>query len=128
MTTNNNTFGTVNQFNGAGSYELATICNISGNQFTFQNQLSQSNYQPGSHVQIIKVPVYSGNTVVSDTLTGQAWNGNTGGILALKVNGTLTLNGPVTMDGKGFRGAAFENSSSNSCNWLNWSRNTAAFS
>ncbi len=39
--------------------------------------------------------------------TALAWNGSTGGVLALDVSGTLTLNGAtVVVDGLGFRGGA----------------------
>ncbi|MFZ0417401.1 MAG: C25 family cysteine peptidase [Candidatus Sulfotelmatobacter sp.] len=59
-----------------------------------------------STYQVVVVPQYSSATL-SSGLTALAWNGSTGGILAMDVAGTLTLGGAtVDMDGKGFRGAA----------------------
>ncbi len=59
-----------------------------------------------STYQVVVVPQYSSATLTSG-LTALAWNGSTGGILAMDVAGTLTLgSATVAMDGKGFRGAA----------------------
>ena len=53
--------------------------------------------------QVIRVPQYTTATL-SSTLTASAWNGSTGGVLALDTTGTLTLNGTVSVSGLGFRG------------------------
>ncbi|GAB3544535.1 hypothetical protein GCM10027343_19820 [Noviherbaspirillum agri] len=52
--------------------------------------------------QVIRVPAWTGALV---PLTARAWDGSTGGVLALDAAGALNLNG-VTLDvsGKGFRG------------------------
>ena len=56
--------------------------------------------------QVLRVPAYSTATLGA-ALTAAPWNGTTGGILALDVSGTLTLNGAtVSVDGLGFRGGA----------------------
>src|ERR1700681_3150344 len=60
--------------------------------------------QGARQFQVVRVPNYATATLTS-TLTASAWNGSTGGILALNVSGTLTLNSAtVTLDGLGFRG------------------------
>ncbi len=53
--------------------------------------------------QVVRVPQYTTATT-SSTLTAGAWNGSTGGVLALDTTSTLTLNGTVSVDGLGFRG------------------------
>ena len=59
-----------------------------------------------STYQVVLVPQYTSATLGSG-LTASAWNGSTGGILALDVAGTLTLgSATVAVDGLGFRGAA----------------------
>src|SRR5262249_9791453 len=56
--------------------------------------------------QVVRVPQYTSATMGS-TLTALAWNGSTGGILALDVAGSLNLNSAtVSVSGLGFRGAA----------------------
>ncbi len=56
-----------------------------------------------SSAQLVRVPQYMTATL-SDTLTCKAWDGSTGGILAMDVCARLTLNGTTSVDGKGFRG------------------------
>jgi len=54
--------------------------------------------------QVIRVPQYTTATLTS-TLTAAAWNGSTGGILAIDVSGTLALgSSTVSVNGLGFRG------------------------
>jgi uncharacterized repeat protein (TIGR01451 family) len=55
--------------------------------------------------QVIRVPQYASATL-SSGLTAAAWNGRTGGVLAIDVAGQLTLGGAVSVDGLGFRGGA----------------------
>src|SRR6202011_5285053 len=56
--------------------------------------------------QVVRLPQYSTATL-SSTLTASAWNGSTGGILALDVSGTVNLGGAtVSVDGLGFRGGS----------------------
>jgi hypothetical protein len=57
--------------------------------------------------QVVRVPRY-GSATLSGGLTAVAWDGQTGGILAVDVSGTLTLGGTVSVDGLGFRGAPGE--------------------
>jgi hypothetical protein len=54
--------------------------------------------------QVIRVPQFSSATL-GDGLTAAAWNGSSGGVLALDIAGTATLAGTVDVSGKGFRGA-----------------------
>ena len=54
--------------------------------------------------QVIRVPRYQTATL-SSGLTAAAWDGRTGGVLAIDVAGALTLGGTVSVNGLGFRGA-----------------------
>jgi len=59
-----------------------------------------------STFQVIRVPQYA-TASLSSTLTAAAWDGSSGGVLALDIAGLLTLNtATVSVDGLGFRGAA----------------------
>ena len=59
-----------------------------------------------SDFQVVRVPQYSTATLGA-TLTAQAWNGSTGGILAFDVAGALSLGSTtVSVNGLGFRGGA----------------------
>jgi len=58
-----------------------------------------------STFQVIRVPQYTSATL-SSGLTALAWNGTTGGVLALDIASQLTLGGTVAVDAEGFRGGA----------------------
>ena len=56
--------------------------------------------------QVVRIPQYSSVTL-GGTLTAPAWNGATGGLVALDVAGSLNLNGnAIDVAGLGFRGGA----------------------
>jgi len=58
-----------------------------------------------STYQVVLVPQYTSATL--GAVTANAWNGSTGGVLALDVAGQLNLGGAtVAVDGLGFRGGA----------------------
>lgn len=102
-TTNSANFGTITNYNNCGNYEFATVAAISGTSVTFQYQLLKT-YTITGLVQLIRVPQFT-NTTVVNTLTAQNWDGSTGGVLVMEVSGTLTLNAPISVNEKGFRGS-----------------------
>ena len=107
--------------NNSGAYEYATATNavpVGGGTLTVTaagpgggllytyTAAAATSTQGARTFQVVRVPNFSSATIGA-ALTGSAWNGSTGGILALNVSGALTLNGStVHMDGKGFRGGA----------------------
>jgi hypothetical protein len=63
-----------------------------------------------------RIPQYKDLTVNSgSTVTINAWDGKTGGVLFFRVSGTLTLNGTLSVDGKGYRGGAAAATYSSNC-------------
>lgn len=112
--TNTTAFGSVSDYNGAGNFEIAQICDIIGNSIILDYLLEYS-YDPAGIVQVIKVPVYA-DVVVSATADAPAWNGTDGGVFVLEAN-HLLLAADIDMSGKGFRGGTFANSGFN-CNFL----------
>lgn len=104
---NTASYGDVTAYNDAGNFEFATIASISGNVVTLSGILCQT-YTIADDVQLIRVPVYA-NPTVSATLTGQAWNGTTGGVVVFQASGTVTLTADIDASGLGFRGGAFQN-------------------
>jgi uncharacterized repeat protein (TIGR01451 family) len=107
--------------NNSGTYEYATAMNAvplaggsltvaasgpgGGLLYTYTSAAATSS-QGARQFQIIRVPNYATATLTSG-LTASAWNGSTGGVLALNVSGALTLNtATVSVDGLGFRGGA----------------------
>ncbi|MEM7573055.1 MAG: T9SS type A sorting domain-containing protein [Bacteroidota bacterium] len=108
-------FGEITAYGGAGNYELVKVCAVIGNDVVLEDNLVNSDYAVNSRLQLVSVPDYNDATVVAP-LSGQAWNGSTGGVLALTVKNVLTVNADINMDGKGYRGGEFEDGDFN-CNW-----------
>ncbi|RMF72393.1 MAG: hypothetical protein D6740_05420, partial [Alphaproteobacteria bacterium] len=62
-------------------------------------------YQPsGGGVQLVGIPTFTGHVIVGDTLRARPWDGQTGGVLALDVDGLLELAAPIDASACGFRG------------------------
>lgn len=101
------TFGDISDLNNAGSFEMATVCDVVGNDVLFSYEIENS-YNPSAasnpRLQLVKVYTATDETV-NATLTASPWNGSTGGVLVLELSGTLTLNADIDLSGRGFRGA-----------------------
>jgi hypothetical protein len=114
-TSNTVSYGGVSSYNSAGYYEFVTVGSISGNTITLATACaSLKNTYASALAQVIRVPQFSNLTIDSGaSITAPAWNGLTGGIVAVHVQGTTTVNGQIDLNGKGFRGGAIVNNSGN---------------
>ena len=113
---NNSLYGTIQDLRGAGRFERAVIDSVGANTLYVGRRLVYA-YDVSAKLQVVSVPQYS-DVTVSDTLRCKPWNGSTGGVLAFRATGTLTLNAPVVADGAGFRGGAVYVAPANNCNFL----------
>ncbi len=99
----NGTFGQVSSEGlTAGLYDWSSIESIQGNLITLTHSVSDG-YDTGQSVQLVGVPTYEDATVISE-LTPMPWDGNLGGVLAIEVNGTLSIDANINASGMGFRG------------------------
>ncbi len=101
--------------NNSGRYEYVVATSAAGATVSIRGagagngllysytNAAASGTQGQRRFQVVRVPQYSSATL-SSGLTAAAWNGTTGGILALDVAGNLTLGGTVSVNGLGFRG------------------------
>ncbi len=112
---NNSQFGSVAELGTAGVWEQAVIQEVQGNDLLLTQSLLHT-YNTDGHIQAVSIPYYE-QAVVTDSVTAQAWDGQTGGILAFRA-GTLTLNGHLTATGKGFRGGSAALDYDGGCTWL----------
>jgi hypothetical protein len=95
---------------GAGSLELASVASVD----VAQNQITLQGYCGGlqhdflaSRTQVIRVPQYQSLLVAaSGSLAGKPWDGKSGGVVAVRVEGQLLIDGLVDASGIGFRGGA----------------------
>ncbi|GAB3588687.1 T9SS type A sorting domain-containing protein [Hymenobacter daeguensis] len=106
------TYGNVTAYNNAGRYELLEVRAVpSATSITFQCALTNS-YTAAGQVQVVRIPRYTGLTLNANTsIVAPAWNGTTGGIVALDVQGDVIFNSNAKIDvsGLGFRGGAVTN-------------------
>lgn len=99
---NNDDFGKIESLNNCGRFEINTIESISGTNIFMLYNITNEYTRSGS-IQLVSVPEYN-HVEVDDILTGEAWDGTKGGVIALKVNETLTLSADIDATGLGFRG------------------------
>ncbi|TGE25729.1 T9SS type A sorting domain-containing protein [Hymenobacter aquaticus] len=118
-TTNTSSYGTITAYNNAGNYELAVVQGLTATSLGLSKALSRS-YTAAGKVQVVRVPRYTTVTINSGgSITGTAWDGTTGGVVALEANGTTTINGSIVASGLGFRGGATANNgTSNNANYV----------
>lgn len=107
----NNTNFTAGQYEyvvAAGAVPLGggTVTTTTGLRYSYQNA-SATTTTGQRRFQVVRIPQYQ-NLTISGTVAPAAWNGSTGGILALDVTGQLTFGTGAKLDasGTGFRGGA----------------------
>ncbi|HLN55081.1 MAG TPA: gliding motility-associated C-terminal domain-containing protein [Bacteroidales bacterium] len=92
-------------FGTPGGYEFLIIDGKSGNRITFRNNLV-NNYNIKGNIQLVRVPYYISATV-SGNLFCDPWDPSTGkgGVLALILGRTISLDADIDLSGHGLRGA-----------------------
>lgn len=90
------------QGTGAGTWEICKVVSDAGATLNLSTALVNSY---GTGAQAVLIPQYTGGNI-SGAVTGTAWNGSVGGIIALLSNGDLTVSGSITSQ-DGFRGCPY---------------------
>ena len=105
-------FGTLLNSTCIGNYEFNRIQSVAGSTIQLQYGLTRP-YDVSGKVQLVRVPEYASASVCY--LSCLPWNGSVGGVLALDVQGELTLDGNIDVSGRGFRGGNVEQ---NTITWV----------
>ncbi len=104
-------WGEITNYHNAGKFELAEVKSVSGaNTISLMCPLT-NNYTISGHVQVVRIPRFINLTLNANTsVVPSLWNGNTGGVVAVEVDGNLLLNSSakISASGSGFRGGATE--------------------
>jgi len=124
-------FGAVTALNGAGSYELVNVASVTGNTINLDTSCGglKNAYATAGHTQVVRVPQPTALTInAGGSLVAPAWNGQRGGIVAMQVQGTTTVNGAIDASAAGFRGGstAGDNQSANQNTSIDGFRTTVA--
>lgn len=108
---NNATYGAITNYNSAGLYEFRCVSSVPNSTTINFNVPLANNYSSDGKTQVIRVPRYTSfNLASGNTIRPSTWNGNSGGITVLEIEGNGTINGTIDASGTGFRGGANDNS------------------
>ncbi len=102
--------GTSGSNSGVGLYEFARISTLSSTTLTLNHPLANT-YDPSTQKIVVqRVPNYTNVTTsnAGTDFTPSAWNGTSGGVMAFRANGTVTVNSSTTINSNalGYRGGA----------------------
>lgn len=105
--------GLAGQSTNAGAFETARVLAVSGPTVTLAAPprgtygVAGDQNVAAQRVVLQRVPRLATLTVAAGgVLTAKGWDGTTGGVLFLRVKGTARVQGTLSMDGRGFRGAS----------------------
>jgi len=112
-TTNVVSFGDIANAQSAGLYETKTITGLTRSSGTLTSLtfstgiLNTYNVNANSRVQIVSFRRLSSTAfTTTNNITGVAWNGTIGGVIALEVGTDFNVAHNISADGIGFRGGA----------------------
>jgi hypothetical protein len=108
-TGNDANFGNLGAIGNAGYFDVATIYSITGSTAITLTDVLPGKFTFGgnNNVQVVSFQKLStADYATSTPITALSWNGIVGGVVALQVPGTFTINHNITADGQGFLGGA----------------------
>ncbi len=117
-----NMHGSDSAYTNVGNYEFAWVSGVSGSDVTLTASLSTTFGETSNSdltdqaIVVVRVPQYTDVTVQSGgAITAAAWDGETGGVLAFRANGIVTIDtgGLISADELGYwageTGTAYNN-------------------
>ncbi|CAN5568692.1 hypothetical protein BH10BAC6_BH10BAC6_13840 [soil metagenome] len=96
--------GSITDIGSAGWWEWCTVDTVMGGYVRLMHRLL-NRYSAADGAQLIKVARARSADVVGP-ISGQSWNGTTGGVIAIECDDTLTLRSSILARGIGYRGGA----------------------
>ncbi|GAB4423474.1 MAG: hypothetical protein OHK0039_40060 [Bacteroidia bacterium] len=106
---NDTSFGRVSDYGSAGNYEFVRVAGVQANTITLQCALLHD-YTEAGHTQVVRVPQYGTLRIAGGgRVVAPAWDGATGGIVAVAAATVVEIDGAVVVDGAGFRGGMKDN-------------------
>ena len=99
--------GTIEDNDGVGNWELKQVLEISETQITVKSL--EHHYDGVNHVVMVqRVPNYTDVSLTNSILTANGFNGETGGIVAFRANGAVSIDSDssILASGLGYAGGA----------------------
>jgi len=91
-----------------GRWELARVASVTATTLELRAPLVHA--YAANVTQVIRVPEYTNVTLSTGrSITAQAWNGSTGGIVVFLATGLVSNSGLITASERGFRGGQYLN-------------------
>lgn len=113
--TNTSSYGTITNYNNTGRHEFVCVSGVSGSNIINLSTPLAYSYTSAGKVQVVRVPRLTSFTVSNNqSVTATAWNGTTGGIVAIETTGAIDLGNnstSITVNGQGFRGGVYADNS-----------------
>jgi gliding motility-associated-like protein len=108
---NDITWGEILSYNNCGLFEFKEVADVPNGTHVELTCPVENTYSQSGHVQVVRVPRYNTLTIDGGTITSLNWNGTSGGVVAIEVNGLTTLinGGKIDVTGQGFRGGLMDN-------------------
>lgn len=105
-------FGSVTQYRQSGKFEMAEVASVpNGTTINLQCGL-KNDYSSSQHAQIVRVPRYNNLAVTGgvNSIIPSQWGGNSGGVVAIEVDGNLNIasGSSISASGFGFRGGELD--------------------
>jgi len=104
-------YGSVTALNNAGRYQLVQVASVPNATTINLSCRLFSAFTTAGHTQVVRVPRYTTLTLNNNVaVTAPAWNGSTGGVVAVETTGAVSLGTGATLNvtGLGFRGGVVE--------------------
>lgn len=99
-------YGKMERYGNAGNFEVREVLSVNGsNVINLTCPLENGYHAPGGHVQVVRIPRYNNLTLQNGgSVIAPVWDGNTGGVVSIEVDGNLVIDGQIDVSGRGFRG------------------------
>jgi gliding motility-associated-like protein len=104
-------WGQITNYNNAGKYELVEVKSVTGTTSINLMCGLKNNYTASGHVQIVRIPRFQDLTLnANTTIVPALWDGSVGGVLAIEVNGNVSMgtNSKMSASAYGFRGGTVD--------------------
>ncbi len=107
-------WGTIMNYNNCGNYEFVEVAGVAGGNIIDLTCGLRLNYTASWKVQVIRVPRYNSLTINAPaSITCDAWNGTSGGIVVCEVDQNISIaaGARIHADHRGFRGGIAQTNS-----------------
>ena len=101
------TYGAITNYSSCGNYEIREVSGVPNSTTISITCALEKAYTASGHTQVVRLPRFSTLTInTGGSITCPTWNGTTGGVVAIEVDGSTTINsgGSIDASGRGFRG------------------------